>query len=391
VRLSRTAVAAVLVLAACGGPTSPGTSPSANATATSSASPSSAASSTPTGSPGGAALVHCDTAVPAGDNLVIATIVETIASDPTIVVRDIQDPANAKTVCRFDAGASRPQFVSATRVAYEFPDNRIGVDNHILIADLASGIAKVIATYTAGFGSGQYAISPDGNSLTYLDGNAWHLITQSGNKLLTTLPAVGDRGVYDDEDDSFLSFSPDGLYVALVQTFHTGGTGQTAPDQVRKASDGSLVYSTSGMTMGVWASVPSRLFFRDSSGAVRRWDPSAGVTSMLPIRWIRPKSSPDQRWITYTFRASNGLGAIGFYSVQANSVSATTPAGRSDVRFLTNDLVFYREERVCPTCFGGLPLQTGVTYIYSIAGAVEVASRLMGVYDAWPHSTPPGP
>jgi hypothetical protein len=371
------AVAAALVLAACGGQASSSASP--NTSAPPSASPSSAASSNPTGTPGGAALVRCDSAVPAGDTLVIGTI----TGDPTIVVRDIQDPANAKTLCRFDATATSPQFVSATRVAYETPDNQI------VIADLASGISKVIATFSAGFGSGQYSISPDGNSVTYVDGNAWHLITQSGNKLLTTLPAVGGRGVNADEDDNFLSFSPDGLYVAIVQTFHTGGTGQTAPDQVRKASDGSLVYSTSGMTMGVWASVPSRLFFRDSGGAVHRWDPSSGVSAMLPIRWIRPKSSPDQRWIAYTFRASSGLGAIGFYSVLANSVSATTPTGRSGVRFLTNDLVWYLEERACPTCFGGLPTPTGVTYIYSIAGAAEVVSRLSSVYDAWPRSTPP--
>ena len=110
---------------------------------------------------------------------------------------------------------------------------------------------------------------------------------------------------------------------------------------------------------------------------------------MLPISWIRPKSSPDQRWIAYTQRASSGLGAIGFYSVQGNSVSATTAGGRSGVRFLTNDLVWYLEERACPTCLGG-PTPTGVTFIYSIAGAAEVVSRLSSVYDAWPHLTQPG-
>jgi hypothetical protein len=318
--------------------------------------------------------------VPAGDTLVIGTI----SGDPAIVIRDIQDPANAKTVCRFDAGAINPQFATGRKVAYETPDNQI------VIGDLDTGTGNAIATFSAGFGSGVYSISPDGASVTYLDGNAWHLINQSGNKVLTTLPAVPGRGINADEDDNFLSFSPDGKYIALVQTFHTGGTGETAPDQVRRATDGSLVYSTTGMTMGVWASVPSRLFFRDSAGAVRRWDPTAGVSSMLPIRWIRPKSSPDQRWIAYTQRPSSGLGAIGFYSVQGNSVSATTAGGRSGVRFLTNDLVWYLEERACPTCFGGLPTPTGVTFIYSIAGAAEVVSRLSSVYDAWPHSTQPG-
>ena len=380
--LSRAAIAVVtaLALTACGGSsstsrTSPSPSGQATVTASPSSSPSAGASSNPAGTPGGAALVHCDSAVPAGDTLVIGTI----TGDPTIVIRDIQDPANAKTLCKFAAGATSPQFVSATQVSYTTASNQI------VEADLAGGTTTVLATFGAGFGSGLYSVSPDGRSITYIDGNAWHLATPSGSKVLTTLAPVPGRGVNPDEDDNFLSFSPDGQYFALVQTFRGGGSGAASPDQVRKASDGSLVYSTSGMTMGVWASVPSRLFFRDSGGSVHRWDPSTGPSSMLPLRWIRPKSSPDGRWIAYTIRTTSGLGAVGFYSVQSNSVSTTTPAGRSGARFLTNDLVWYIEERACATCLGGQPTPTGVTYIYSIAGAAEVVSRLSGVYDAWPH------
>jgi hypothetical protein len=318
--------------------------------------------------------------VPAGDNLVIGAV----SGDPTVVVRDIQDPANAKNLCRFDPAAMSPQFVSATRVAYETASNQL------IEADLVSGSTTLVATFGGGLGSGKYSVSPDGGSVTYLDGNAWHLVTAAGNKVLTTLPAVPSRGVNADEDDIFLRYSPDGQYIALVQTFHTGGTGATAPDQVRKAGDGSLVYSTTGMTMGVWASVPNRLFFRDSGGTVHRWDPSTGLSAVLPLHWIGPKSSPDGRWIAYTFRSSSGIGGVGFFSVQGNSVSNTTPPGRSGVRFLTNDLVWYIGEQACSTCFGGLPAPTGVTYIYDIAGTSEVVSRLSNVYDAWPHVTAAG-
>jgi hypothetical protein len=76
--------------------------------------------------------------------------------------------------------------------------------------------------------------------------------------------------------------------------------------------------------------------------------------------------------------------------VQGNSVSNTTPPGRSGVRFLTNDLVWYVGEKACSTCFGGQPTPTGVTYIYDIAGTSEVVSRLSNVNDAWPHITQPG-
>ena len=110
---------------------------------------------------------------------------------------------------------------------------------------------------------------------------------------------------------------------------------------------------------------------------------------MTFLHWIRPHQSPDGRWIAYVYRAAGGLGAIGFYSVQANSVSRTLPAGRSGARFLTNDLVWYFGERACSTCFGGQPTPTGVTYIYSIAGASEITSRLSSVSDVWPKVTAP--
>jgi hypothetical protein len=372
---------ATLLLAACGGstPTSSHSPPPTSSAATSASAPPSSAS--PSASPiatGPATLVHCTVAVPPGDNLVIGTV----AGDPTVVVRDIQDPANAHNLCSFDSNALTPQFASAGAVVYETSANQI------IEADLASGTTTILASFTSGFGSGQYSMSPDGRSVTYMDGNAWHVAGSSGNRVLATLPVVPARGTSPNQDDSLLSYSPDGQYIALFQTFHTGGSGETAADQIRRASDGSLVYSTSGMTMAVWASVPSRLFFRDTTGNVHRWDASAGLTSITSLSWVRPKASPDGRWIAYTFPTVSGVGGIGFYGVQSNSVSDTSPPGRSGVRFLTNDLVWYVGERACSSCFGGAPTLTGVAYIYDIAGQVEVVSRLSSVDDAWPHTTP---
>jgi WD40 repeat protein len=368
-----------LTFAACGGSTPTAHSSSTPSATTTSAAPSSAPTSgaSPTSV---ASLAHCAAAVPAGDNLVIGTVV----GDPTVVVRDIQDPAHARNLCTVDGAASSPQFVSGTTIAYET------AANEIVRADLGAGTATVVATYTSGFDSGQYAFSPDGKLMTYLDSNAWHLVGPSGNRVLSTLPAAPGRGVSPTSDDSYLRFSPDGLYIAYFQTFHTGGTGETAPDQIRRASDGVLVYSTSGATMAVWASVPSRLFFRVGAPAtIKRWDPSSGVSTMTTLTWIRPSASPDGRWVAYTFSAPGGVDGVGFYSVQANGVSNTTPPGRSGVRFLSNDLVWYIGEKACTTCFGGQPAPTGVTYIYSITGASEITSRLATVNDAWPRVTAP--
>ena len=304
--------------------------------------------------------------MPAGDNLVIGSV----AGDPTVVVRDIQDPANAKNLCTFDPAAQAPQFVSAAAVAYETPDNQI------VKADLAAGATTVIATYAAGAGSGQYAISPDGSSVTYLDGNAWHLARPSGNRVLSTLPAVPGRGTNPDEDDSFLSYSPDGQYIALFQTYHTGGSGETAADQVRRAGDGTLAYSTTGMTMAVWASVPSRLFFRDASGSMHRWDPSSGALvddghPLDPAPFV-------PRWPLDRLHVPNNgwRGRRGFLQRAGQHHFEHVPPGRSGVRFLNNDLVWYIGERACSTCLGGAPTPTGVAYIYDIAGASEITARL---------------
>ena len=319
--------------------------------------------------------------MPAGDNLVIGTV----GGDSTVVIRDIQDPAHARNLCRFDSTAFNPQFISASQIAY------VTGAGQLVRADLSTGSITQLANPGGGFAPGLYSVSPDGSAQTYLNGDGWHLVNGGGgDRLLTTLPPVPGRGVNPDEDDTFLRFSPDGKYIALFQTFRTGGSGDTAPDQIRKASDGSLVYSTTGMTMAVWASVPSRLFFRDSSGSMKRWDATSGVSTMLSLHWIRPKASPDGRWIAYTIRPPGGLGKVGLYSVQSNGVSHTSAAGRSGPWFISNDLVWYAGEKACATCFGGAAAPTGITYLYDIAGASEVQSRLTSVLDAWPHTTAPG-
>jgi hypothetical protein len=383
-------LAGAVLLTACGSsPTAAHVTPSAPATASASATtagspaaaPSSAASPSSASTPAaGGSLVHCTGSWAPADNMVIATV----TGSATIVVRDIQDISHPQTICTFDPAALSPRFVSGLQVAYETAAGQI------VRADLAGGGTTVMTSRASGFFGSLFAVSPDGQSVTYMDDTAWHLANSSGDHLLTTLPAIPGRGVDPNQDDTFLSFSPDGLYIALVQTFATGGTGATAPDQIRNASDGSLVFSTTGMTMGVWASVPSRLFFRDSSGSMRRWDPSSGASPMMSLNWIHPRSSPDGRWIAYTFRTgTSSIGGVGFYSVQSNSVVNTSPPGRSNGRFLNNILVWYIGEVPCDTCFGGLPAPTGSTYIYDIGGASETASRITNLYDAWPHRTAP--
>ena len=164
----------------------------------------------------------------------------------------------------------------------------------------------------------------------------------------------------------------------------------SAPLQIRRTSDGGLAYSAVAGTMGAWASVPSRLFFRDSTGVVSRWDPSSGVSVMQSsLKWVHPHASPDGRWIAYTSYDSAAHPHAALYSVQGNSFGPSPAGLRSGALFLNNNLLWYQEETPCDCGLGGQSQLTGRTYLYDIGGSTESGSRITSVFDAWPRVTAP--
>jgi hypothetical protein len=388
--------ACLVLLAACAGGPAPAASTSPTPTAVPSPSPRAAGSprprptAIPSGSPSNST---CTGAIDSTHNLVLATL----EGSTTVILRDITNTSAAQTICTF-TGTIGPHFATASVVGYADGSQSTGSPGNIKRVDLAAGVATTVASWgRSGFGSGSFDWSPDGTRLTYIGAGApgptWHLVSGGTDRLLTTLPAVPGRGTSPQSDDDFmLAFSPDGLYLALVQTFSTGGSGETAPLQIRRAGDGALVYSAGSGTMAVWASVPSRLFFRSADGVVSRWDPSSGVTTMQSsLRWHQPHASPDGRWIAYTIYDSSQLPHVGLYSVQSNSLGPQPAGLRSGALFLNNGLLWYQEEAASECGLGGCSQTTGRTFIYDIAGAAESKSRLTGVFDAWPRVTaPPG-
>jgi hypothetical protein len=403
-------VTCALVLVACTGipsPTasaSPTPAPTATTTAIPTAIPSVApptptpsASPTavpPTPTPTGTALpsVTCPAPIDPTHNLVLATL----TGNSTVVLRDITNTAAAQTLCTFNE-AIAPRFVTASVVSWTEQGSSQGSGGSILRADLGARVQTAVASWsTGGFGSGIFDWSPDGTALTYIGaaspGPTWHLVSGGTDRVLTTLPTVPGRGVSQQDDDFMLAFSPDGQYLALVNTFTTGGSGDTAPMQIRRVSDGSLVYSGSNATMAVWASVPSRLFFRSPDGALSSWVPGNGPGALQPsLRWVRPHASADGRWIAYTIYDSGGLPHVGLYSVQGNSLGPQPAGLRSGALFLNNNLGWYQEEAATECGLGGCSQTTGNAFIYDIAGGTEVASRITGVFDVWPRVTaPPG-
>ncbi len=385
-------LASLVLLGACSWPpggSSATASPTPHAGVTPTTAPSPSASPTAGGTAGTAAT--CTGAIPSGDNLVLGTL----TGSTTVVLRDISNVASPRTICTF-AGSLAPHFAAASVVGYTQSGSDLAAPGRIIRLDLAAGTAADLVTWASGgFGSGIFDWSPDGRSLTYILGSptatAWHLVAGGHDQVLASLPPTPGRGVSQQDDDFMVAFSPDGLYLAMVQTFATGGTGDSAPVQVRRVSDGALVYSSPSGTMGVWASVPSRLFFRSAAGELSRWDPSTGVSVMQSsLRWTRPHASPDGRWVAYTSIDSAGHPHVALYSVQGNSLGPAPAGLRSGALFLNNNLVWYQEEAACD-CGLSQSQPTGHAFIYDIGAGTESGSRITGVFDAWPRVTaPPG-
>jgi hypothetical protein len=365
--------------------------PTATATASPTATPTTAASATPTATPGSTG--RCPGLNPAG-NLVLATL----AGSTDVVLRDITNISAPTTVCTLPAGIS-PHFVTASVVSYA----ESGPPGAVRRLDLGSSASPTVAASwsAGGFGAGVFDWSPDGTKLTYIAGSGaggptWHLVSGGADTTLATLPAVSGRGVNRQQDDFFLGFSPDGQYVAMENTFTGNGSGDQSPLQVRRSSDGSLVYSTSGATMAVWASNPGSLLWRDTAGTVWRWGPggppgSSALVVHTSISWVQPHASPDGRWIAYTYYDSSLLPHVGLFSVQGSTLGPQPGGIRSGATFLNNNLLWYQEETPCDCGLAGASQPSGRTFIYDIAGETETSSRISGVYDAWPRLTsPPG-
>ena len=349
-----------------------------------------AAAPSPSASPAGVAGVGSDCTGPLGPG---PLVIGTVAGSSATVVRDVSNSAAGRNVCTLTpAGPWRFAGPGAVSLAQQGPN--FGDAGRIVVVTLPGGAARVAASWPVGeFASGTHAWSPDGSALTYLvsdpSGMHWHLVASGTDRVIATLPHVPGRGVSPTNDDLFLDFSPDGRFIALVQTFATGGSGESAPVQVRTPA-GALVYSAASGTMGVWASQPSRLFFRSSSGHVTRWDSAAGGSVLTGgVGWVRPRSSSSGLWIAYSVPAASGIPDFHLYGVQSASVSPMTRSSRLDPRFITPSLVWYQAAVACSSC-GMLPYQAGPGYLFDLSSNSESPSVLTSVFDTWPRLTPPG-
>jgi hypothetical protein len=259
----------------------------------------------------------------------------------------------------------------------------------VVVLDLFTGTSTVAASWQGGgFMDGLHAWSPDHSFLVYVTSDPsavnLHLFSGGGDRVVASLGAVPGRGVNPIEDDSYVGFSANGAYFALVQTF----TGSGDQLQIRKTSDGSLAYSLAAGTMAAWGSTGSRLYFRKpNSSVVNQWDPTGGVSQAFgqAAAWIKPRADAGDDYLAFTVRDPAGMPHVWTYG-HGGRAGGTLPNVRSSPVWLNALSFFYLEEAACGNgCGIGPAWQPDKnTFTYDISRQAEDASRISQVYGTWP-------
>lgn len=309
------------------------------------------------------------------------------------VLADVADATNPHPICTISGSSPQNlQLVTQTMISWSATQGSPSSSGTSLIAvlDLFTGTSTVAASWSGGgFMDGLHAWSPDRGFLAYVASNSssveLHLLSGGGDRVVATLGAVPGRGINPNEDDSYLAFSPDGAYFALVQTFT--GTGDQL--QVRRTIDGSLAFSLATATMATWGSAGSRLYFRQpSSSLIQVWDSAAGVSQAFgqQLAWIRPRAAlTTDDTLAFTVRDASGTPHTWLYSHNGRA-GGELPNVRSSPAWLSSTAFFYVEEAPCGSSCGIGPAwqPDGKTFTFDTAKQAETISHISAVYGSWP-------
>ena len=236
---------------------------------------------------------------------------------------------------------------------------------------------------------GLHAWSPDRGFLAYVasdaSGVSLHMLSGGGDRVIASFGAVPGRGFNPNDDDAYLAFSPDGAYVAFVQTFTSSGDQL----QIRRTIDGTVAFSLAKGTMATWGSTGSRLYYRQpGSGLVQVWDSAKGVSQAFgqTLAWVRPRAAVgSDTTLAFTVRDSAGTPHTWVYTNDGRS-GGQLPNARSSAAWLTPTSFFYVEETACGSNCGIGPAwqPDGKTYTFDLATQTETASKIAQVFGAWP-------
>jgi Tol biopolymer transport system component len=244
--------------------------------------------------------------------------------------------------------------------------------------------------------------SPDGGSVAYIvytpDSNnqLWLKVGSAAPEALTPLiPLFGRDGSISDQ--TVVSFSPDGRYLLMVDTFVAGVAPPTADQaivQVRSVPDGRLVFvppsalKDSGgkggpfITMAAWSHLTDRLYYRDLDG-VQTWDAPSTVGDLAPaVQWLEPSISPNDRVVAYMVYAS-GVPHVEIRDLASGSVRVL-PGTLGYPTMLSDTSVF--EWHMSPNNQMGPPYLETAPYLLDLQTNSETATPDWRTpLDVWPH------
>jgi hypothetical protein len=309
------------------------------------------------------------------------------------ILADVTDPTHPVKICTLTGGWT-PQLDTPGEISWWASQHGHSAAGQSVIVtlDLFSGTTAVVASWQGGGTlDGLFAWSPHRDLLAYVTSNAssvdLHLLSGGGDRVVASLGPVPGRGLNPSEDDSYLDFSPDGAYFALVQTLTASG----AHLQVRRATDGTLAYSQPAATMATWGSTGSKLYFRHPlANVIYAWGQTGAPTQPLSqhLAWIKPRADAGDEYLAFTVRDAAGTPHVWLDS-HAARVPSQLPNVRSSPVFLNATSMFYIEEAPCGARCGPGPATqpTGRSFIYDLTkvpGVAETTSTILSVDTVWP-------
>jgi hypothetical protein len=338
---------------------------------------------------------------PSSRNLALVTL----RGSNGLIVRDITDIAHPTTAGTLGSipppvgyGPSLEgalgQFASATELSYLGgpTDDYYGLPTSLFRMSLSGPSPTTVVKGCEGVVV--FAWNPSGVAVVYLTssdtGITVHQLNAGRDRVLASLPLlpVGGcevapcPGAFQNPADKWdfrLSYSPDGAFISVVQSGISSFLRVwTADGRVLSSSDAQ------GTSMSIWSG--GSLYFGDSKG-VEVWRDGVISTFLPGVEWIRPKASPDGRYIVYEARQ---LGSAHVFIVDTTSGQVRDLApGRSEPAFLTSRYIWYEAESTCVadgTCQASFPgIATGKTYVYDLQDSTESESTITSVVDVWPH------
>jgi hypothetical protein len=324
---------------------------------------------------------------------------------------DVTDPVHPRQLCRI-SGTSAHLFTEDT-FTYVRPE---GGATQVVLHSMGSGNESVVATFPLDMYSMSGPIyTPDGGRAAAMTEDD---ATETIHVLLASQRSAVEARVFPlSPTDCIcrfglapptLSFSPDGQYLVSGWPIGRGGGAQL---EVQRVADQHVVQDFDlAFKQAIWGRNGHTLYvtgYFDAIGSnvTSVWTPEAGLTQLRgSATWqVEPRLSPDGGYVAYTaftnFPADTTSVRVFVYDLAGQKTRLLTNQLRSEVLFVEDGWVWYREEVVCSaadSCPGttragtkvfAMNLAAGVeTPVVFAAGESPDAPYSWGQAEFWPNS-----